>query len=56
VAAVLDIYQCSQPGSPSCTATPRKGPLSVLLRVEVDEDTHETVKVDTITPVHRHGS
>jgi Sigma-70, region 4 len=34
----------------------RKGPFSVLVGVEYDENTHEPVKVDTITPVHRHGN
>jgi hypothetical protein len=34
----------------------RKGPFSVLVGVEYDEDTHEPVKVQTITPVHRHGN
>ena len=34
----------------------RKGPFSVLVDVEYDEDTHEPTKVQPITPVHRHGS
>jgi hypothetical protein len=34
----------------------RRGPFSVLVGMEYDQDTHEPVKVDTITPVHRHGN
>jgi hypothetical protein len=34
----------------------RKAPFSVLIGVEYDEDTHEPTKVQTITPVHRHGN
>ncbi len=34
----------------------RKRPFSVLVGVEYGEDTHEPTKVQTITPVHRHGN
>lgn len=34
----------------------RKGPFSVLVGVDYDPDTHEPTNVETITPVHRHGS
>ncbi len=34
----------------------RKGPMSVLLRVDYDAESHEPTAVRTITPVHRHGN
>lgn len=34
----------------------RKGPFSVLLKVEYDPETHEPSSVEPITPIHRHGN
>lgn len=34
----------------------RKGPFSVLVGVDYDPDSHEPTRVETITPVHRHGA
>lgn len=34
----------------------RKGPFSVLVGVDYDENTHEPISAQTITPIHRHGN